>query len=81
MSVRVFTVAILLTVISPIAAAGHEVYSLYIFESPPYQYANPSPDGPQVIGETVATIRCAMDLAGASTHIRLMPQSRARFAL
>ncbi len=81
MSVRVFTVVILLAVISPIATAGHEVYSLYTFESPPYQYANPSPDGPQVIGETVATIRCAMELAGASTHIRLMPQSRARFAL
>lgn len=81
MSVRVFTVIILLAVICRGAAADQMIISLYTFDSAPYQYANSSPDGPEVIGETVDTVRCAMDRAGASTHIRLMPQSRARFTL
>lgn len=81
MVVRALSVAIMFAVVAPGAAADHMVFSLYTFDSAPYQYANPSPDGPQVIGETVDTVRCAMDRAGASTDIRLMPRSRARYTL
>lgn len=81
MVVRALTVATLFGVIVRGAAADHTVFSLYTFDSPPYQYTNPTPDGPQVIGETVDTVRCAMDQAGARIHIRLMPQSRARHTL
>ncbi|PSF08438.1 substrate-binding periplasmic protein [Marinobacter halophilus] len=81
MSVRALTVVVLLAVVCRAAAADEIVVSLYTFNSPPYQHANPSPDGPQVIGETVDTVRCAMDRAGASIHIRLMPQIRARYTL
>ncbi|MBE0485440.1 hypothetical protein [Marinobacter sp.] len=81
MSIRPLTTGLLFALIPLGAAAGHETFSLYTFDSPPYQQANPVPGGPEVTGETVDTVRCAMEHAGAQVNIRLMPQNRARFAL
>ncbi|MFB2765291.1 MULTISPECIES: substrate-binding periplasmic protein [Marinobacter] len=81
MSIRPIAAGLLFTLIPWTVAADHETFSLYTFDSPPYQQANPIPGGPEVTGETVETVRCAMEHAGAQVNIRLMPQNRARFAL
>ncbi|MHA7854554.1 substrate-binding periplasmic protein [Marinobacter shengliensis] len=81
MAIRPLTIGLFFTLVPWGAFADHEIFSLYTFDSPPYQQANPVPGGPEVTGETVDTVRCAMENAGANIHIRLMPQNRARFAL
>jgi hypothetical protein len=81
MSIRPLTTALFLALIPLGVFADHETFSLYTFDSPPYQQASASPGGQEVTGETVDTIRCAMVHAGARVHVRMMPQNRARFAL
>src|SRR5690554_629209 len=81
MQIRSLTIGLFLAVAAAQAAADHRVYTLYTFHSPPYQYANETPNGPEVAGETADTIRCAMAQAGAHTQIRLVPQNRALYSL
>ncbi|HLT12652.1 MAG TPA: transporter substrate-binding domain-containing protein [Marinobacter sp.] len=81
MNFRALTTGIVLIAACKTAMAAHPVFSLYTFDSPPYQYATNSPSGPQVAGETVDTVRCAMARAGAGVSIRLIPQNRARYSL
>ncbi|WP_199456585.1 MULTISPECIES: substrate-binding periplasmic protein [unclassified Marinobacter] len=81
MQIRSLTIGLFLAVAAAQAAADHRVYTLYTFHSPPYQYANETPNGPEVGGETADTIRCAMEQAGAHTQIRLVPQNRALYSL
>ncbi|HLV78372.1 MAG TPA: transporter substrate-binding domain-containing protein [Marinobacter sp.] len=66
---------------SGLATGDHQVYNLYTFHSPPYQYTDETPDGQKLSGETVETIRCVMTRAGAQASIRLVPQNRGLYAL
>src|SRR5690554_3248905 len=81
MPTRPLTIGLLLLLIPWAALADHEIFSLYTFDSPPYQQASQGPNGPEVVGETVTTVRCALENAGARANVRLMPQNRARYAL
>jgi len=81
MQLRSLAIGLFMTAASADAAADHRVYTLYTFHSPPYQYINDALSGPDVAGETVDTIRCAMEQAGAQAKIRLVPQNRALYSL
>ncbi|WP_303290928.1 ABC transporter substrate-binding protein [Marinobacter sp. SS5-14b] len=81
MDFRALITGLSLALLHHSALAGHPTFSLYTFDSPPYQYATGSPSGPQVSGETVDTVRCAMARAGAAVNIKLIPQNRARYSL
>ncbi len=79
MDARSLIIGLCLVLVSVTSRADHQVFSLYTFLAPPYQYTEPQI--PVVSGETTETVRCAMEKAGYQAKISLMPQSRARYSL